>query len=241
MGTNHGGGVNFGRRLPPIGGQYSTPINTLLWTACSRPAAPPKWCSRLLGRLRPPQSPRCDYRPRPAIRSMLSVCMTITATAASPAARRGATASRQCRAAIPPTASCATATAMASSANRQVPAHRLRRRPRGRRPNFASGIPPISRSGPDAARAAGPPGRNRTPASFPRASPATMWSMNAGKRGSQRNGTPAVSRRSGDEGGDNRCHAQSPGSVRRRLKSPKMTNAAPSALRASAQPLSRSI
>ena len=27
MGTNHGG-VNFGRRLPPIGGQYSTPINT---------------------------------------------------------------------------------------------------------------------------------------------------------------------------------------------------------------------
>ncbi len=26
MGTNHGG-VNFGRRLPPIGGQYSTPIN----------------------------------------------------------------------------------------------------------------------------------------------------------------------------------------------------------------------
>ncbi len=28
MGTNHGG-VNFGRRLPPIGGQYSTPINTL--------------------------------------------------------------------------------------------------------------------------------------------------------------------------------------------------------------------
>ena len=26
MGTNHGGG-NFGRRLPPIGGQYSTPIN----------------------------------------------------------------------------------------------------------------------------------------------------------------------------------------------------------------------
>ena len=129
MGTNHGGGVNFGRRLPPIGGQYSTPINTLLWTACSRPAAPPKWCSRLLGRLRPPQSPRCDYRPRPAIRSMLSVCMTITATAASPAARRGATASRQCRAAIPPTASCATATAMASSANRQVPAHRLRRRP----------------------------------------------------------------------------------------------------------------
>ena len=29
MGTNHGG-VNFGRRLPPIGGQYSTPINTRL-------------------------------------------------------------------------------------------------------------------------------------------------------------------------------------------------------------------
>ncbi len=30
MGTNHGGGgVNFGRRLPPIGGQYSTPINNL--------------------------------------------------------------------------------------------------------------------------------------------------------------------------------------------------------------------
>ena len=28
MGTNHGG-VNFGRRLPPIGGQYSTPINSL--------------------------------------------------------------------------------------------------------------------------------------------------------------------------------------------------------------------
>ena len=28
MGTNHGG-VNFGRRLPPIGGQYSTPINIL--------------------------------------------------------------------------------------------------------------------------------------------------------------------------------------------------------------------
>ena len=28
MGTNHGG-VNFGRRLPPIGGQYSTPINTI--------------------------------------------------------------------------------------------------------------------------------------------------------------------------------------------------------------------
>ena len=28
MGTNHGG-VNFGRRLPPIGGQYSTPINNL--------------------------------------------------------------------------------------------------------------------------------------------------------------------------------------------------------------------
>ncbi len=30
MGTNHGGGggVNFGRRLPPIGGQYSTPINS---------------------------------------------------------------------------------------------------------------------------------------------------------------------------------------------------------------------
>ena len=28
MGTNHGG-VNFGRRLPPIGGQYSTPINML--------------------------------------------------------------------------------------------------------------------------------------------------------------------------------------------------------------------
>ena len=27
MGTNHGG-VNFGRRLPPIGGQYSTPINS---------------------------------------------------------------------------------------------------------------------------------------------------------------------------------------------------------------------
>ena len=29
MGTNHGG-VNFGRRLPPIGGQYSTPINMLV-------------------------------------------------------------------------------------------------------------------------------------------------------------------------------------------------------------------
>ena len=27
MGTSHGG-VNFGRRLPPMGGQYSTPINT---------------------------------------------------------------------------------------------------------------------------------------------------------------------------------------------------------------------
>ena len=38
MGTNHGG-VNFGRRLPPIGGQYSTPINTLSYrTAMDTPA-----------------------------------------------------------------------------------------------------------------------------------------------------------------------------------------------------------
>ena len=29
MGTNHGGGVNFGRRSPPTGGQFSTLNNTL--------------------------------------------------------------------------------------------------------------------------------------------------------------------------------------------------------------------
>ena len=58
--------------------------------------------------------------------------------------------------------------------------------------------------------------------------------MNAGKRGSQRNGTPSVSRRSAVGGGDSRRQAQSPSSVRRRLKSPRMTKPAPSALHASA-------
>ena len=42
MGTNHGG-VNFGRRLPPIGGQYSTPINTWVF------AAPPNFVVRPSG------------------------------------------------------------------------------------------------------------------------------------------------------------------------------------------------
>ena len=48
MGTNHGG-VNFGRRLPPIGGQYSTPINT-------RPSGP---------RNKAGSSPRQRRRSRP--------------------------------------------------------------------------------------------------------------------------------------------------------------------------------
>ena len=42
MGTNHGG-VNFGRRLPPIGGQYSTPINSLPQRRLRRrPGRPPR-------------------------------------------------------------------------------------------------------------------------------------------------------------------------------------------------------